>query len=150
MAGERAQDREAHQVRPDAYMAQLRRVPRSADKTGREANRTKCINLSGEVSPHGSSGFQSTHSSSDPDGSNVGGSVGREISKRRISRGDELAKGKTDSRSGEGLKPQENGTPEGFALINADRRASSRSVWIQTVITAILEWLEVTAIKQTA
>jgi Retron-type reverse transcriptase len=64
----------------------------------------KCINLSGEVSPHGSSGFQSTHASSDIDGSNVGGSMEQEVSKGHNSRGDEPAKGRTDSRSGEGPK----------------------------------------------
>lgn len=77
------------------------------DKTGhaRSAmNRTKCINLSGEVSSHGSSGFQSTHPSSDTGGSNVGGSVEREVSKGHSSRRDEPAKGRKDSRSGEGPK----------------------------------------------
>jgi hypothetical protein len=55
-----------------------------------------------------------------------------------------------DSRSGEGLKPHDSGTPSRYELINADRRGSERVYWIQTVKTSIFGWVEATALKQTA
>ena len=74
----------------------------------------KGINLSGEVSPHGSGGFQSTRLSPDTDGSNVVGIVKREVSKGHSSRGNAsgvAADGSPvqrrvseEARSGEGLQ----------------------------------------------
>ena len=120
----------------------------------------KCINLSGEASSGSLTGFQSTHSKLSVSASNGGDSTDRGVSKRHSSRGNEhgvVADGSPvqrrfmmDSRSGEGLKPHDSGTPCRDELINADRRGSERVYWIQTAKTSIFGWIEATALKQIA
>ena len=118
------------------------------------------INLSGEASSGSLTGFQSTHSKSSVSVSNGRDRTDRGVSRWHISRGngrgvaaDGLSVQRKTThapRSGEGLKPHENGTPIRSGLINADRRGSERVAWIQTAKTPILGWVEATALKQTA
>lgn len=110
----------------------------------------KVINLPGEASNDGRAWLKSAAIARSTVRSNAYGIINRGVSRWHTSRGDEPAKGRTDSRSGEGLKPQRPELRSVAPLITADRRESPCAVWTQTGINPILESREVIAIKQTA
>ena len=87
----------------------------------------KVINLPGEASNDGRAWLKSAAIARSTVRSNAYGIINRGVSpaqREHISRGDEPAKGRTDSRSGEGLKPQRPELRSVAPLITADRRES--------------------------
>ena len=110
----------------------------------------KATNLPGEASMDGRVRLKSAAQARSTVGSNVCGIIYRGVSRGRNSRGDELASGRTDSRSGEGLKPQRSELRSVATLRMAGRRESLCAVRTQSEINSILESRGVTAIKQTA
>ena len=110
----------------------------------------KVTNLPGEASIDGRARLKSAARARSTAGSNVCGIIYRGVSRRHSSRGDELAYGRMDSRSGEGPKPQSSELRSVATLITADRRESLCTVWTQTEINSILGSRGVIAIKQAA
>ncbi len=74
----------------------------------------------------------------------------RGVSKGHSSRGDELARGRTDSRSGEGLKSIIIGTHSVDTSINADRSARTSDLCLIQLEDTSTFVGATTALKQTA
>ncbi len=106
--------------------------------------------LSGEASNCGLRGLQcANHLSGTPD-SNVRRIAVGGVSRRHSSRGDELARGRTDSRSGEGLKSIIIGTHSVDTSINADRSARTSDLCLIQLEDTSTFVGATTALKQTA